>query len=282
MITLHDLVERLEKTTGLDRVAKPVQAAAGKAVRHPVVRNLLSGTNLGHPLHPPLTDVPVGAWSMAVLLDTVGGRSAEPAADVLVATGLVAAVPTAATGLNDWSDTLGRERRVGLVHAAANTVALCLFTASLVSRRRGARTGGRLLGLAGLAVTGVGAFLGGHLGYTRGVNVNRTAWHEVPDEWTSVLADAELPEGEPRRADADGAPVLLYREDDRLYALDSVCSHLGGPLPDGHVHEGAITCPWHGSTFRLADGRIVQGPASAPQPTYDVRVQDGQIQVRRR
>lgn len=282
MITLHDLARRLEDMTGLDRIATPLQSAARKAVQHPVVRNLLSGTNLGHPLHPPLTDIPIGAWTMAVLLDTVGGRAARPAADVLVATGLVAAVPTAATGLNDWSDTLGRERRVGVVHAAVNVVALGLFTASLASRRRGDRGGGRLLGLAGLATISVGGYLGGHLGYARAVNVNRTAWHQGPEEWTSVLADAELPDGQPRRVDSDGLPVLLYRQAGRLYALDSVCSHLGGPLQDGSINDSTITCPWHGSTFRLTDGRVTRGPASAPQPTFDVRVEDGQIQVRRR
>lgn len=282
MITLYDLARRLEDVTGLDRIAKPLQAAARKAVQHRVVRNLLSGTNLGHPLHPPLTDVPIGAWTMAVLLDTIGGRPVRPAADALVAAGLVAAVPTAATGLNDWPDTLGRERRVGVVHAAANTVALGLFTASLFSRRRGDRTWGRLLGVAGLGAVTAGGYLGGHLGYVRGVNVNRTAWHQGPDEWTNVLADAELPDEQPRRADAGGLPVLLYRQAGRLYALDSVCSHLGGPLQDGSITDSAITCPWHGSTFRLADGHIVCGPASAPQPTFDVRVHDGQIQVRGR
>lgn len=280
MLTMHELVRRLENLTVLDRVAKPLQDAAKKAVQHPAIRNLLSGTNLGHPLHPPLTDLPVGAWSMAVLLDTVGGRAARPAADALVAAGMIAAVPTAATGLNDWSDTLGREARVGVVHAAANTAALGLFTASLVNRRRGHRSSGRLLGLAGLAVLTVGGYLGGHLGYARGVNVNRTAWHQGPAEWTSVLADADLPEGRARRTEAEGVPILLYRHAGTLYALDSVCSHLGGPLQDGSIDDGRVTCPWHGSTFRLADGRITRGPASAPQPTYDVRVQDGQIQVR--
>lgn len=281
MMTLHDLARRLEDMHGLDRVAKPVQAAVRKLVGQPTVRNLLSGTNLGHPLHPPLTDVPIGAWTMAVLLDSVGGRRARPAADVLVATGLAAAVPTAATGLNDWSDTLGRETRIGLVHAAANTLALTLFAASLATRLRDARSAGRALGLAGLGVLTVGGYLGGHLGYVRGVNVNRTAWHQGPSEWTDVLDAAELPDDQPRRADADGVPVLLYRRGDRLYALDAVCSHLGGPLQDGAVGNGTITCPWHGSTFHLADGRIARGPASTPQPVFDVRVHDGRIQVRR-
>src|SRR5436190_19421316 len=118
MRVLHEAARRIERLEALDRVAKPAARAVGRAVRPRMVRNLLSGTNLGHPLHPMLTDLPIGAWTMATLLDAVGGATAAPAADLLVGAGVVAAVPTAASGLNDWSDTYGAETRVGLVHAA--------------------------------------------------------------------------------------------------------------------------------------------------------------------
>lgn len=276
----HKAVRRVEKAEALDRVAKPVSSMVKRMVRPRLVRNLLSGTNLGHPLHPMLTDVPIGAWSMAGLLDAVGGPDAEPAADLLVTAGVVAAVPTAVTGMNDWSDTVGPERRVGLVHATANTAALTLYAASLAARTRGDRGRGKALGFAGLGVMMLSAYLGGHLTFVKGVNVNRTAWQHGPDEWTPVLAAAELAEGEHRTADADGVRVLLHRTDGKVHALAATCSHMGGPLGEGTFESGCVTCPWHGSTFRFADGGIVRGPASTPQPCYEARIQDGRIEVR--
>ena len=280
MNIVQQTVRRLERLEALDKVARPLAGAVGRAVRPRVVRNLLSGTDLGHPLHPVLTDVPIGAWVMSALLDAAGGPAAEGAADLLVAAGVVAAVPTAAAGLSDWSDTVGPEARVGLVHAALNTTAVSLYLASLVARARGRRRGGKVLGLAGLGVLTGGAYLGGHLSFGMGVDVNRTAWEQRPDQWAPVLADSELADGQHRRADAGGVPVLLYRTAGTVYALDSTCSHMGGPLEEGTISDGCVICPWHGSTFRFADGTIVRGPASTPEPCYQTRIQDGRIEVR--
>jgi len=280
MNILRQAVRRIERFEALDKVARPLAGAVGRAVRPRVVRNLLSGTYLGEPQHPVLTDLPIGAWVMSALLDAVGGPAAEGAADLLVAAGVVAAVPTAAAGLNDWSDTVGPQTRVGLVHAALNTTALSLYLASLVARARGRRRAGQALGLAGLGVLTGGAYLGGHLSFGMGVNVNRTAWEQRPDQWTPVLADTELADGTFRKADAVGVPVLLYRTAGTVYALDSTCTHMGGPLAEGTISDGCVTCPWHGSTFRFADGTIVRGPASTPQPRYQTRIQDGRIEVR--
>ncbi|MGH3409575.1 MAG: Rieske 2Fe-2S domain-containing protein, partial [Streptosporangiaceae bacterium] len=259
---LHDLVRRVERIEALDRLAKPLVKVVSPAVRPRIVRNLLSGTYIGHPLHPMLTDLPIGAWGMSAVLDTVGGPAAESAADLLVTVGVAAAVPTAASGLNDWSDTYGRETRAGLVHAMAMTTALSLYAASAVARARGRRRGGRALGLTGLGVLMAGGYLGGHLSFVHGVDVNRTAWQDGPQEWTPVLADADLAEGEHRKVDAAGVPVLLYRTMGRLCALASTCSHMGGPLDEGTLADGCVTCPWHGSIFRFSDGGIVRGPAS--------------------
>ncbi|TDL43070.1 Rieske 2Fe-2S domain-containing protein [Kocuria rosea] len=282
MTQLEDLVARVETWKALDRVAEPLARAVGRAVRPAPVRNVLSGTVIGHPLHPLLTDVPIGAWTMAAVLDLAGGPSTARAADVLVAAGLAAAVPTAATGLNDWSDTQGADRRIGLVHATANSVALTFYAASLAARLRGRRGAGRALALVGYGCVTGGGYLGGHLVFARGVNVNRTAWRRGPRRWTDVLADADLAAGEHRRVPAGSVSVLLVRDGDRVEALDSVCSHLGGPLEEGTVDGGCVTCPWHGSTFRLADGAVVRGPATAAQPSYETRVEEGRIQVRRR
>lgn len=274
------LVRRIEGFTALDKVAKPVAGLVGKAVQPRVVRNLLSGTNLGHPAHPMLTDLPIGAWSMSALLDVFGGAKAEQAADLLVGAGILSAVPTAATGLNDWSDTIGAERRIGAVHATANVVALSLYTASLLARRSGGRGAGKALGLTGFGVLVVGAYLGGHLSFAKGVNVNHTFLEHRPQEWTTVLAEAELAEGELRRVSAGEASVLLVREDGQIHALANTCSHAGGPLDEGELADGCVVCPWHGSAFRLTDGHIVRGPASIPQPAYQTRVREGKIEIR--
>ncbi len=280
MKILQQTVRRLERLEALDKVAKPLAEAVGRAVQPRVVRNLLSGTDLGEPLHPVLTDLPIGAWVMSALLDTAGGPAAEGAADLLVTAGVVAAVPTAAAGLNDWSYTAGPQTRVGLVHATLNTTALSLYLASAVARARGRRRGGKALSLAGLGVLMGGAYLGGHMSFGMGVDVNRTAWQQPPHQWTPVLAEADLADGEHRKADADGVPVLLYRTAGTVHALASTCTHMGGPLEEGTISDGCVTCPWHGSTFRFADGSIVRGPASTPEPCYRTRIQDGRIEVR--
>lgn len=280
MSVTRKVIRRLERAESLDKVSKPLAGMVSRAVRPRLVRNLLSGTYLGHPLHPVFTDLPIGAWGMSVLLDTAGGRAAEPAADVLVATGVVAAVPTAAAGLNDWSDTVGADTRIGVIHATVNTAALGLYVASLVTRRCGDRRRGRLLGLAGFGVLVAGAYLGGHLSFVRGVDVNRTAWQEAPADWTPVLAEKDLLDGQHREVDCDGVPVLLYRTADGVAALANTCSHMGGPLDKGTISDGCVTCPWHGSTFRFADGSIFRGPASTPQPCFETRIHHGKIEIR--
>jgi nitrite reductase/ring-hydroxylating ferredoxin subunit len=130
----------------------------------------------------------------------------------------------------------------------------------------------------------VGGYLGGYLAYSRGVGVNHTFLDEHPQDWTPVLDDADLPEGKPTRVTAVQAPVLLYRSNGTIYAIGARCSHAGGPLEEGAVDVSACTveCPWHHSVFRLGDGGVVHGPASMPQPAYDVRVDGGRIEVRER
>ena len=282
MNPLNSLVAAIERSERFDRVASALAAAVGQAVRARTVRNILSGTALGHPLHPVLTDLPIGAWSMATLLDTIGGADSAPAADILVCAGIAAAIPTAAAGLNDWSDTQGKARRTGLVHAAANSTALCLYTISAVARARGHRGAGKSLGMAGFGILMFGGFLGGHLTYANAVNVNKTADRNGPTKWTPALSENDLPDGGQRKVDIAGVSLLLHRAGTQIHALDSMCSHMGGPLDEGKIADGCVTCPWHGSTFRLNDGSVVRGPASHPQPAYETRLNDGQIEVRRR
>lgn len=277
---LGRIVDRIGVAEDLDRVAKPVSSAVGRAVAARPVKDILSGRWLGHPLHPLLTDIPIGAWTSAMVLDLLGGEGGREAADRLVAVGVLSALPTAAAGLSDWSDYLGEERRIGLVHAAGNLAAVALYALSFASRRRGHRRSGVALSVLGASCATVGGYLGGHLSYVRGVNVNRNAWETGPGEWTPVMEDGDLVEGQPVAAPAGGIDVLLVRQGGRVHAIADRCGHAGAPLHEGTVEDGCIVCPWHGSVFRLADGDVVHGPATVAQPCFETRLEDGKILVR--
>jgi nitrite reductase/ring-hydroxylating ferredoxin subunit/uncharacterized membrane protein len=280
---VHDAVDQLAGLKALDEPAK----AVGKAVRDTVpagpVKDALSGVWLGHALHPLLTDLPIGSYTSAVLLDWVGGDDGKRAADRLIGLGILFTAPAAATGMTEWADSeAGDEsvRRVGLIHAALNVGATALFGASLVARKRGARGTGKLLALAGAGVLGASGHLGGHLSYAEGVGVDQTAFEAPPEEWTRALRDEDLPEGESRLADVGGVAVMLARHEGAIHALSDRCSHRGGPLHEGELHDGCVTCPLHDSVFRLEDGSVVQGPAAYPQPRWETRVRDGAIEVK--
>jgi nitrite reductase/ring-hydroxylating ferredoxin subunit/uncharacterized membrane protein len=278
----YELTKKIEEAEALDAVGEQLAQVVGKVIPAGAVKNVLSGTWLGHAFHPALSDIPIGAWVSSMLLDLLGGEGTDEAAQRLVGIGILAAAPTAAAGLSDWADTFGPQRRVGLVHASANTTSLLLFSASYVARRRGNRGAGVALGLAGGTATLVGAYLGGHLSYSQGVGVDQTVFEEGPTEWTSVGAEDELTDGAPKKVTVDGAGVLLLREGGTIYAIASRCSHLGGPLEEGEIRDQAVTCPWHASRFSLEDGAVIDGPARSPQPPYDARVRDGSIEIRRR
>ncbi len=266
----------------LDRLAK-LLAVPEKYLHPGSVKDALSGTWLGHPLHPVLTDVAIGSWTSAVILDVIGGDRAEPAADALVGIGVLSAVPTAVSGWSDWLDTEGEARRIGVVHAVGNAAVVALYAGSWAARRRGKRPLGIALGmLAGGIATGT-AYLGGHLVYGRGVGVDTTASDQIPAQWTKVVDDAEqLMEGTPVLLQLKTVPVLLVRSGQGVDALHDRCTHRGGPLHKGFVKDGTVTCPWHESCFRLSDGVVLQGPATAPAPSYEARISDGAVEVRRR
>lgn len=280
---LHYLAERVGMAAFLDGPAEAVAGRVRGAVPRGPVKDALSGTSVGHVVHPLLTDLPIGTWTSAALLDLVGGRAARPASRRLIAAGLLAAVPTAATGLNDWADTTPADdgvRRIGAVHAVANIAALGLHAASLAARLRGRHRFGVALGFAGMGALSVGGHLGGHLSYAKAVGVDQTSFASGPEDWTEVLDDAALPEGQLRGAEVDGQSVVLARVNGQIRALADRCAHRGGALHDGELVGECVECPLHGSRFRLADGAVERGPSAYPQPVYDVRVQSGRIAVR--
>jgi len=281
---VRDVAQRIERLDGLDRYARPVRDFVYRAVpNNTTVKDFLSGTWLGHPLHPVLTDVVLGSWTSAAMLDVVGGRDTRKAARRLIGLGILAALPTAVAGLADWSDLRKGPQRVGMVHAAGNVATIGLMTLSWNARRRGKGLTGRFYAMVGMGVATGSAWLGGHLSFGRGVGVNQTAFDELPPGWESVMEFGALSEGKPVAAEVDGTTVMLYRHDGRIDAIGNRCSHRGCPLHKGTVNDdGSVTCPCHGSTFRLSDGAILRGPATAPQPSFETRVQDGRVEIRAR
>ncbi|MEA2843644.1 MAG: hypothetical protein QOJ69_1315 [Actinomycetota bacterium] len=278
--TVEQIVERVGRAEWLDKLAQPLSKKVSETVPKGPVKDALSGTWLGHPLHPMLTDLPIGCWTSAFMLDLVGGKRSRRASDTLVALGLVTALPTAASGLADWSDLIGEERRLGLAHAGGNTVAVVFYGLSLVSRLRGRRGKGIVLSLLGATAATAGAYLGGHLAWRKGVNVSRHAWQHAREDWVDVAAEEELAADGPLVVTVGDDTVLVVRQDGKLYAISDVCGHLGGPLHEGEIGAGCVTCPWHASVFRLDDGSVVHGPATGPQPAYQVLRKGGRLWVR--
>jgi nitrite reductase/ring-hydroxylating ferredoxin subunit/uncharacterized membrane protein len=282
---IHQSIERQQGW--LDPLADRLQALLGQAMGQPDrptrrIKDYLNGTWLGHPLHPVFTDVTIGAWSTALLLDVAGVRRG---ADASVLVGILSSLPTALSGLADWHDQYDQPRRVGMAHALLNTIGLSFFIASLFARRANKRSLGIGLSTAGLTIASGGAYLGGELVYTLGIGVNRNAWMPRVEGFQVAanvqdLVDGQLAKGE---VTVDGAriPLVLLKRGDEVLALGGVCSHLGGPLAEGRlVDERCVECPWHGSRFDMADGSVKQGPAAFPQPVYEARIRGGTVEVR--
>jgi nitrite reductase/ring-hydroxylating ferredoxin subunit/uncharacterized membrane protein len=270
------------KAAVLDAPGKMI-AKTARGIGPGALKDLLSGTWMGHALHPLLTDVVIGSWTSATVLDLAGGRGSERAADRLIAVGIAAYPPTALTGLLDWADgePLGEDvRRVGLVHAGLNAVALGLYVASLRSRRSGRRGRGIVLALAGAGWMGAAGHLGGHLAYRLGVGVDQTLFNRGPEDWSDAIAEDELAGTTPVCVQIDETPVMVVRDGDDVLALHDWCSHRGCSLATGQIADGIVTCPCHGSRFDLRSGAIVQGPATAPQPVFETRTRAGRVEVR--
>lgn len=274
-----------------DAVDERVQKALDKVLYgdgHPAAqqaRNFLNGTWMGEPLHVVLTDLPVGAWTVAMVFDaleaTVGGRKFAKAADTSIAIGIAGAAGAAVTGLTDWSDVDPPARRMGFVHGLLNLSGTALFVASLLLRRNKARKSGRVVGILGYGLMAYAAHLGGKMVYEQRVGVDHTAGQEFPDSFTAVTDESALEDGEPTKAMYQDVPILLVRRGERLFAMADTCSHFSGPLSEGKLEGDAIVCPYHFSKFALADGRVINGPAVHKQPCLEVRARGGKIEVRR-
>jgi nitrite reductase/ring-hydroxylating ferredoxin subunit/uncharacterized membrane protein len=269
---------------GGKRVAGAIHGAVmsgGEAARS--AADVLHGTFAGHPLHPALTDAPIGAWTFAAIFDMMGARGqpqADWAADQLVRLGVLAAIPTALAGAADYSTIKEDAAAPGALHAILNSAALGLFLLSMRDRSSGQRSRGRLLSTVGLALVGASAALGGELVYRHRVGVNHTERPEGPKDWKAVMPVDDLGQREPHRVEVDGTPALVYRDGQQIYAIGAVCSHAGGPLEEGRFEGFCVQCPWHDSVFDMRNGSVRHGPATVSQPAYEARVRNGQVELR--
>jgi len=273
--------EKLERTEALDRVAGAARDAVQARLTTGPVKDALHGVWLGHPLHPALAQFTLGSFLSASLLDVVGGRPRE--SNALIVAGLVGTVPTVAAGWADYADGHEEQQRVGVVHAALNGAAVACYAGALLTRSRGGH--GVLTALGG-ALSGVSAFLGGHMAFRQalGPNQSEAVPHTGPEDWQELGAVADLPDRRPVRRLAGDTPVVVVSRDREVSVLADRCPHASAPMHDGELGDeggcAVLTCSWHGSVFRVDDGSVVHGPATAPLPRFESRTVDGVLQAR--
>lgn len=282
VMRITNVMARLENAEALDRPATWLRALVEKVPRGPV-RDTLHGVPLGHPMHSALVHLPLGAWASAAILDFMPRTG--PASATLIAVGLGGAVPAAASGAVDLAATRKPQQRVGIAHAACNLAAVGMYSASLIARVRRRPWHGRMWSTAGLAAISVGGFLGGHLAYRQATGANHA--DHVPftvedHEWHAVGPLEALPDGRAVRRHLGDTPLLVVRRGDEVDVLADRCAHLDGPLSEGDidVEDGCVVCPWHESTYRLSDGEVIHGPATAPQPVFETRLDEKGVWVR--
>jgi nitrite reductase/ring-hydroxylating ferredoxin subunit/uncharacterized membrane protein len=283
------LMQRMvEALPFLDKIGEAVQPEVQKAVGAggPTARNVLDGVWLEAPLHPALTDVPIGCWTAALVFDgldlATGKKPLRHAADASLVFGTLGALGAAVTGLSDWRYLSGGSRRMGVAHGLLNTIGLILSIVSLICRARGRRNAGRLIFLTGYSISGMAAHLGGELSYHYGLRVDRNVFEEAgPDEFVPVLDEDELGQNDMRRVEAEGVSVLLSRSaGGEVCAIAATCNHFSGPLEQGDRDGDTVVCPLHKSRYDLCSGEVINGPAVFPQSRYETRLRDGKIEVK--
>ncbi len=244
------------------------------------IKDLLNGTWLGHPVHPAITDVPIGAFFVAIVLDIVG----EPtAAFWAIVVGQVTFVGSLVTGLADYSDTDGTARTRATLHGTVMVIGGAFTAASLVLREGGAADGlaQTTVLVIGFLIIAAGAFVGGDVVFVLGNMVSRHAFRGSGAKWIRLeigdLTDlAALPEASPTKLRAGINDLVVVRIGDTVHAMHAVCAHAGGPLDKGTVtSDGCLECPWHGARYRLADGAVRRGPSLYDQPSYEIRAAEG-------
>ena len=252
------------------------------------IRDFLAGTWLGHPLHALLTDVPIGAFTLTIVLDLLGHPAA---ADIALLIGVLAMLAAALAGYADYSTTDGRARVRATVHSMLMLVSLLIYLVSLAIRASGPANRALPIALSIVAyvILAGGAFVGGDVVYLLGNVVDRHAWRSTGTKWqplqlgeTAGETGGGIAEGTLVKAKLGIQDLVLIRTGETILALHNQCAHAGGPLDEGTLVDGCVECPWHGSRFEVATGRRRRGPTVYDQPTYEVRAaQAGGYEARR-
>jgi nitrite reductase/ring-hydroxylating ferredoxin subunit/uncharacterized membrane protein len=278
---LHKAVERiLEAQAGwadpLGKLFVTIFSALYKPV--PPLKDFLNGVWLGHPLHPAITDVPIGAFFVALVLDLSGQRAAATAA---IGVGIVFMLLAALAGYADYIDLEGRTQRFGTIHSSLMLVALVFYLVSFVIRLGASPSSAEVwLSVIGFLIVITSAYVGGELVYNLGTQVDRHAWRGGGTKW-AALDVTDVPADKLVKAKAGAQTLVVVRRGTSLNALHDVCAHQGCSLSEGKIVGDAIECGCHGSRFRLRDGLVVRGPAVFDQPHYEVREAEGKLEVRR-
>lgn len=248
----------------------------------PALRDFLHGTWLGHPVHPMITDVPIGALIIGTVLDLVGQPTGATWA---IGIGFVSMLAAALAGYADYIDLSGAGKRIGSLHSTSMLIAATLYLVSLGARLGWwpiAADGAAWIAGIGLVFVLVGAYLGGDLVFNLGSQVDRHAWRGGGTKWQAIDLDS-IPEDKLTKAKAGAQTLVMVRRGEKIFALHDTCSHQGCSLAEGKlIDEGRrVECKCHGSRFELADGSVNRGPAVFPQPHYEVRHSEGKIEVKR-
>jgi|SRR5690625_3037503 len=286
-----DAIDKLEYAKWLDPLVNVVETVAKKVIRPQWIRDILHGVPQGHPLHPPLVQVPLGAWLSAGILDALPGTQEQ--AKLLIGVGTIAATPAAAAGYTDFTELHEQQKRTTIVHSALLVSTTALYAASWWARHQGNHRRGKQLSYIGLATAGMGGFLGGVLSFRQASGVNHTedVFHRMSPGWHSIGRLEDFTQGKLQKSQVGQVPVTVYRyrnggseSSDQILVLADACSHLSGPLSEGTLLDSntdspCVQCPWHGSVFSLRDGQVMRGPATARQPSFDTRIQNGVVEA---
>lgn len=281
----------------LDGFANVFGAIVGGLYRVPGTRplkTLMHGTwPLHHPLHPAVTDLTVGGYITLAALDVyylvTSDAALMRATDFVLVLTLLSSLVAILSGLTDWNDTFGEERRTGMLHGLLMVVASLGFVTSLwlrVGAEPDLRQTAIVISMIALAVLLVASYLGGDMVFGYGTQVNRQAWAKPPSKWERVDVSAKsLEDRKPVVATTKaGFAVFLVRLDEKIYAMGNTCTHAGGPLNEGKWvgdDRCEIECPWHASRFCVKDGDLRGGPATFPEVRLETREDDkGFLEVR--
>jgi nitrite reductase/ring-hydroxylating ferredoxin subunit/uncharacterized membrane protein len=280
----RQFVRLWENQESLDKLGKKLgdllQANSQRLPGGQKTVDFLNGTYIGHPLHPILTDLPIGAFTFAMMFDmaTIGRKQPSKAATTLLMVGLVSVPVTALAGALDWQHTNGKTRRVGMGHAMMNTLGSAVLGLSLASRLRSSGPT-RTLNVLGNGILTLSAYLGGHLVFESRIGTKHESEAAPPEHFVAVLPESALKEQTLTRGEYNGYPIALYKRFGQLYAVADTCPHLGCALSEGSVEADAIVCGCHDSRFSLEDGAVLQGPSAFPVAAYAVRVVNGMVEV---